>query len=385
MTHGFYRYSTISNKQGPPILRNRRVPGDPNPSRWAALGLGHRNAVHETALRLRGFTVVELLVSMSVISVLLALFLPAIQSARETAGKVSCQNNLRQIVVAAFAYEGTHRYLPGGCGSPRVFHPLTAPNALSAHTELLPHLEQASAYASVDFEENGVRWYPNPPVTWTNGEEVPHLSVFQCPGASLSNTGNSYRFCVGSGLVLNQGGAMSCVCGLRPDLKPHIIRPLVSRITDGLSNSAFATESFVGDLDASNFDVRHDSLVVGPNDADAFAFAFAFASGNSDAIASLCASYQSHISAQHVSNAGNTWALSGNAYTWYSHVLPPNSRISDCTASGARMDIATVTARSTHPTGVNLAYADGSVEFIGNNIDTRIWRRIGRIDDGEGR
>ena len=91
-----------------------------------------------------GFTLVELLVVIAIIGLLVALLLPAVQSAREAARRTSCTNNLRQIGAAVQLYHDHHTAFPPGGISPG---PCCAVESYTSWTiQILPFLDQRNLY-----------------------------------------------------------------------------------------------------------------------------------------------------------------------------------------------------------------------------------------------
>ena len=93
---------------------------------------------------------IELLVVLAVIGILVALLLPAVQLARETARRASCQNNLRQLGIALHSYHDRHRLFPPGTQLAD-YRTSTVSKSYSWHTMILPDLEQRSLYNDFDF------------------------------------------------------------------------------------------------------------------------------------------------------------------------------------------------------------------------------------------
>src|SRR4051794_18766421 len=99
----------------------------------------------------RGFTIVELLVVIAIIGTLVALLLPAVQSAREAARRSQCLNNLHQIAVATLNYESSHGKFPTGARPSVGVVPTMGTNVW---VELLPNFEQENLHAKWDFVDN---------------------------------------------------------------------------------------------------------------------------------------------------------------------------------------------------------------------------------------
>ena len=98
-----------------------------------------------------GFTVVELLVTIAIMSLLLAVLVPAIQSARESARRVQCSNNLRQIGLALHNYhDGCHTLPPGSQVTDYRERPWYS-KSFGWPVAILPHIEQSALYEQFDF------------------------------------------------------------------------------------------------------------------------------------------------------------------------------------------------------------------------------------------
>ncbi|MFN5851680.1 MAG: DUF1559 domain-containing protein, partial [Pirellulaceae bacterium] len=96
------------------------------------------------------FTLVELLVVIAIIGVLVGLLLPAVQAAREAARRASCQNNMKNIALAAINFSTTAQKFPKNATRPDPSGNQT-PNAISWMTGILPHLEQNVLYDQANF------------------------------------------------------------------------------------------------------------------------------------------------------------------------------------------------------------------------------------------
>lgn len=136
----------------------------------------------------RGFTLIELLVTIAIISVLVALLLPAVQQAREAARRTTCKNNLKQIGLALANYESTFKTFPIGARNQGMGY------GPSWWVGLLPALDQLALYENFDMVggNNGSARTPPPlppflPQPADNGALVDGLviSTMRCPSSPL--------------------------------------------------------------------------------------------------------------------------------------------------------------------------------------------------------
>ncbi len=168
------------------------------------------------------FTLIELLVVIAIIAILIGLLIPAVQKVRETAQRLSCQNNLKQIGIAVHNYHTSQGYLPTE-GGPAIGN---GPGTLaSVFFNLLPYLEQQALYESVN----------------SPGQNQ-SVAVFLCP------SDNSKTIGTGGGLALGSYNYSLYVStdptsGVFPALTtPQTLLPMSSTMIDGTSNTIMVGE-----------------------------------------------------------------------------------------------------------------------------------------------
>ncbi len=314
-----------------------------------------------------GFTLIELLVVIGIIALLIALLLPAVQSAREAGRRSQCTNNLKQIGLAIAVYESDLRVLPFGHNAT----PCSAGiwSSGEVQTMILPFLDQAAAY-------NAWNWthcaFPSPPDCPAPGVDfnltarsIP-LEVFLCPSDSVplgDFPGNSYRSCSGSGPFADPNFTAG---GLVPNGVFYFRSSTrTADISDGASQTAFFSEVVMGDGDANG--LPRDGLIVDLPEAQFL--------GDDP-----CAGGGTIFPLE-------SWYYAGTyIFAMYNHTRAPNDPRPNCFNTGqfrTRTLQARMAASSRHPGGVHVLMGDGSVRFVSDGIDLAIWQAIGSRNGSE--
>ena len=319
--------------------------------------------------RERGFTLIELLVVIAIIGILVALLLPAIQAAREAARRSSCQNNLKQLGLAAQNYESARRTLPpSAVVDPQVT--ATANNgSWGVHGRLLPYMEQQNLRNLVNIE-----------VGWDNQLAISgvRIDAFQCPSDERSQEvrdpgggkallyATNYGFNMGTWFVYdpatNTGGDGA--------FYPNSHLPL-SNFTDGTSHTLLAAEVKAWQVYTRN---GGPSTRVIPNTA---AEAAAIAASGAEAKDTGHTEWPDG----RVHHSGITAAMTPNTRVEYSMNDSPsdgdyNSWQEGKNGSAGKPTYAIITSRSHHVGAVNVAMVDGSVQTVNDNVDLAAWRAL---------
>ncbi|MFO0950566.1 MAG: DUF1559 domain-containing protein [Isosphaeraceae bacterium] len=312
----------------------------------------------------RAFTLIELLVVIAIIAVLIALLLPAVQSAREAANRIQCVNNLKQVALAIHSYHDQIGTFPVtsvrdsgdtscvGCGWGALY---------TWRVLILAHLEQSPLYNATNFSYKyspfGQGDVAGVPVNTTVASAL--VKVYTCPsdargalGASGYGAGRTGVIVPDSNYLANAG--VKIVLGntwggnAGPSVSGAFEGPMhdrsglrIAEITDGLSNTLLVGEYGRGKdaLGSSNWFV-----------------------GWSESVQRL-----SSVGINTVYKAPLPWADKV-----IQQVNPPTYGPQSVFGFG-----------SYHPGGANFAFADGSVKFLKATTDTRVLSNLGTRAGGE--
>jgi prepilin-type N-terminal cleavage/methylation domain-containing protein len=313
-----------------------------------------------TLSRHRGFTLIELLVVIAIIAILIALLLPAVQQAREAARRTQCKNNLKQLGIALHNYHDTvNAFPPGGLGG-------TGDQVMKASffTFLLPYIDQAPAYNRMNFasgfSQNGGATISADMLVTLASIYVPMLN---CPSSELktvetkvdpipiqrpnyvgiasavfspvdgttnSQTAGSYGWWIGNTGVLHAGSKVR-----------------IRDITDGTTNVIVISEQ--GRPQADNVDRR--SCMHGGG-----AWKGCYLGGESNS-GTFCQNLTNIAYGINNMATGLTYATQP-----YESSIPLSSR---------------------HTGGVHALKADGSVNFLSENINFVTLMRLAHKNDGQ--
>jgi prepilin-type N-terminal cleavage/methylation domain-containing protein/prepilin-type processing-associated H-X9-DG protein len=302
--------------------------------------------------RKQGFTLIELLVVIAIIAVLIALLLPAVQSAREAARRVQCVNNLKQIALAAMNYESANgTYPPAACSSldPAKSGAYYRDN-FSSFVRLLPFTEQAPMYNAVNFN-----------MTYANVENYTiagvKLSILVCP--SDTNTDPQYI----SKLTPNTGFSSNY------DLVPTTNIYLQYFTSYSGNQGTFHSNYYIGAKGGTAVQTQQNGVITIDGNVtiagitDGTSNTFLYGEKAHGLFARFDTTY---------SNSDTSWQTGLYFDTMFTTLYPPNvgtSSTPGLTPAGFNYYYPTA-ATSYHSGGVNFAFADGSVRFIKNSINS---------------
>lgn len=289
-----------------------------------------------------GVTLIEVMVVIFVLGLLAAMLLPAVQSSRESARRIQCLSNLKQISLAVTTYAIDHNSFP----------PSGTVDGASYLVRLLPYIEQTDLYSKFDFSA---------PI----GDQIPlalkRPPVYGCPTdpavANVRYRSNYFGNCGWYERVSSDPNAPRDSVGPFPFMSSgRAIAP--NHVTDGLSTTVAIAECLPG----FGQDIRR---AVWQETPSLPVFDRSVTTMGNECLAATTTSL--------TFPRGSMWTPGGFGITMYDHVLPPNTRHCNWVTNSGSM----------HSAGINSALCDGSARFVSSSIDVIVWRSLGTRCGGE--
>ncbi len=329
-----------------------------------------------------GFTLVELLVVISIIGILIALLLPAVQAAREAARRAQCTNKLKQISLAAHNYHDTVKSFPGGSVMGWWFPTRTPPGrGISLFVHLLPYLEMGNLYDEWNFSDPDVAFTGLGGGLKTTSARGPNLLCPSDPESenplhytqaiqgflfdryitptNYAGNGGTRSYSPDSGYL--QADGVFFLVGPYSEPLPNQQPVRLADITDGASNTILFGER-------SRWDPNYNT----------------FADQGWDW------SFRMYGNSFGASRGGLAhWSLSSYSpinyrlpfdYAHRAHANPPCNSSADFKYY---IDLRVCAFGSNHPGGANLSLGDGSVRFVSETISMITLRALSTRQGGE--
>lgn len=293
-----------------------------------------------------GFTVIETLVSITILGLLIAVLLPAVQSSRQAVARMTCQNRLRQVALAAHMYEEAYKVFP------MADRPFLA---------LLPFLGQQALHRKMIVFE---------PVT-------PNVETFLCPSDPLAQSFQghlSYYINDGSGWAARLPPDYNLVHldGARPTFTT---RSRLSDFIDGTSQTAhYSEQMIVPFIGASS--TTEQMAQAEPNRYMWYVDRHYAVPSELGEFREACRSRRVNATPQYPTQ----FQIMFQQTVGYNHGLTPNSpgchnnTSSDIDASDSVYSLRPAT--SYHPGFVSVAFVDEHVRFVSDDIDSQVWTAI---------
>jgi prepilin-type N-terminal cleavage/methylation domain-containing protein len=327
----------------------------------------------------RGFTLVELLVVITIIGILIALLLPAVQSAREAARRLQCANNLKQIGLALHNYLSSINLLPPGEQYQASLR--SGEYGPTWAVSILPYMELQTVYDNID-PLVGTFCAPLSGSAAHQAAVCTIITAYLCPSSAHAKTINYYLTGAsatknGFGLCTNDLGMLEYTgisgSNRNPPYGPTNIMPPMTVSKGG----TFYINSKIAPSDIR--DGMSNTMIIGEFSdlAQGQAYRGNGAIGGNEVSWGLGAS---HTSAGSAGTYG---------YASRSVGFPPNSQVywkdanscTDCQTPSPNTDLQ-ASLKSAHPGGVHGMMGDGSAMFINESINIEVLKDLADREDG---